>query len=199
LVTTDCCRTRFLNIGTRDGFQQFVAGVHHGLREAGLVEGQNVAIEYSWAEGQNDRLPAMAADLVRRQVGVIVANGAAVLFEMREQTRQGVDDYLKAAGKNPANFCSPAGGGPSHAPIHQQAQSVAIDRRSQDRRSQGRRAHAGRCGVDSKRTTRRHMRCSKIAAYSITSSASARIVGGMVRPSVLAVLRLMTNSKVVGC
>jgi putative tryptophan/tyrosine transport system substrate-binding protein len=68
----------FLNIGTRDGFQPFVAGFHQGLKEVGFVEGQNVAIEYRWAEGQNDRLPAMAADLARRRVAVIVANGAAV-------------------------------------------------------------------------------------------------------------------------
>jgi putative ABC transport system substrate-binding protein len=64
----------FLNSASPGGYAPFVAAFHQGLKETGFVEGQNVAVEYRWAEGQYDRVPAMAAELVRRQVAVIVAN-----------------------------------------------------------------------------------------------------------------------------
>jgi putative tryptophan/tyrosine transport system substrate-binding protein len=63
----------FLNSGTREGFTHFLAAFHQSLNQAGFVEGRNVAIEYRWAEGQYDRLAALAADLVRRQVTLIAA------------------------------------------------------------------------------------------------------------------------------
>jgi putative ABC transport system substrate-binding protein len=65
----------FLNSGAREAFLDRLGGFHRGLGEAGFVEGQNVAVEYRWANGQLASLPALAADLVRRQVKVIVATG----------------------------------------------------------------------------------------------------------------------------
>jgi putative ABC transport system substrate-binding protein len=56
----------FLNSASRDGYAPMVAGFRQGLKETGYVEGQNVAIEYRWAEGQYDRVPPMAAELIRR-------------------------------------------------------------------------------------------------------------------------------------
>src|SRR5262249_42527424 len=67
----------FLNAASPGPLRQQIAAFHEGLRESGYVEGQNVAVEYRWAEGQYDRLPALATDLVRRQVSVIVAGGGA--------------------------------------------------------------------------------------------------------------------------
>ena len=67
----------FLNSRAAGDDPHLLAAFRQGLKEAGYVEGQNVAIEYRFAEGQDDRLPALAADLVRRHVAVIAANGLA--------------------------------------------------------------------------------------------------------------------------
>jgi putative ABC transport system substrate-binding protein len=61
----------YIGTGSRESDAFRLPSFHQGLSEAGYVAGRNVAIEYRWAEGQNDRLPALAADLVRRQVAVI--------------------------------------------------------------------------------------------------------------------------------
>jgi putative tryptophan/tyrosine transport system substrate-binding protein len=68
----------FLNPNSTDGHAGRLRGFRQGLKEAGYVEGENLAIEYRWAEGQIDRLPARAIELVRRQVAVIVATGGAL-------------------------------------------------------------------------------------------------------------------------
>jgi len=69
----------FLNSESRDTSTVRLRGFHLGLNESGYVEGQNVVVEYRWADGYYDRLPAMAADLIRRNVDVIAANGPAAL------------------------------------------------------------------------------------------------------------------------
>jgi putative tryptophan/tyrosine transport system substrate-binding protein len=65
----------FLNSLSREGWLAYLAAFHQGLKEAGYVDGQNVTIEYRWADGHYDRLPILAADLVRLHVDLIVATG----------------------------------------------------------------------------------------------------------------------------
>lgn len=65
----------FLGAASPEGYATFVAGFQKGLKETGFADAENVAVIYRWAEGQYDRLPALAADLVSRQVSVIVATG----------------------------------------------------------------------------------------------------------------------------
>jgi ABC-type uncharacterized transport system substrate-binding protein len=63
----------FLNGASPDGYAPYVAAFRQGLKEAGYVDGQNATIEYRWAEGHYDRLPALAADLVQQKATVIAA------------------------------------------------------------------------------------------------------------------------------
>src|SRR5262245_20557291 len=67
----------FLGAPSPAPYARFVTAVHQGLKEAGFIEGQNVTVEYRWAEGRYDRLPALVADLVSRRVSVIVLIGGA--------------------------------------------------------------------------------------------------------------------------
>jgi putative ABC transport system substrate-binding protein len=105
----------FLSTLSPEAISRPVAGFHGGLKEAGYIERQNVAIEYRWAQGHYDRLPQLAADLVRRKVAVIVASGGdpspqiakaatqtiPIVFGMfGDPVREGLVDSLSRPGGN---------------------------------------------------------------------------------------------------
>src|SRR5262249_55281602 len=76
----------FLHSASSDGNAERLRAFRQGLKESGFVEGENVAIEYRWADNQNDRLPELAADLVRRRVAVIAAGTIPSTFAAKAAT-----------------------------------------------------------------------------------------------------------------
>ena len=76
----------FIDPRSPDGMTERLRGFRQGLKDTGYVEGETVAIEYRWAEGQNDRLPALATDLVRRRVAVIVAGAGIAALAAKTAT-----------------------------------------------------------------------------------------------------------------
>jgi putative ABC transport system substrate-binding protein len=77
----------YLNSESRETYREFFSAFHRGLNETGFIEDRNVIIEYRWAEGHNDRLPAMAADLTRRRVAVIATNNTPSALAAKAATQ----------------------------------------------------------------------------------------------------------------
>ena len=92
----------FLGSDSPDQYVDRLRAFRQGLKEAGYIDGQNLAIEYRWAQGRNDQLPALAADLVRGQLAVIVASTTPSVLALKAATKTipilGITDDMLGAG-----------------------------------------------------------------------------------------------------
>src|SRR6266540_5775307 len=79
-------RIGFLAVGSREGRAFLIEGFLQGLREHGYVEGKNIVIEYRFSEDRNDRLPALAAELIALKVELILASGTPASFAAKQAT-----------------------------------------------------------------------------------------------------------------
>src|SRR5262245_15728111 len=80
-------RIGFLGAASAAGYVLLIEALRQGLRDHGYVEGQNTAIEYRWADGQYDRVPALASELVRLKVDIIITQGTPAALAARRATR----------------------------------------------------------------------------------------------------------------
>jgi putative ABC transport system substrate-binding protein len=93
----------FLGAGSPDGQAPFVDGFLRGLKEAGFIDGENVAIVYRWAEGQYDRLPSLVANLVAKRVSMIVATGGLQTSLAAKEATQTIP-IVFTLGSDPVKF-----------------------------------------------------------------------------------------------
>jgi putative ABC transport system substrate-binding protein len=92
----------FLRNSSLEGSAHLLSALRRGLNEAGYIEGQNLVTEYRWSENRLDRLPALAADLVRRQCALIIAGGNAAALAAKAATT--TIPIVFATGDDPINI-----------------------------------------------------------------------------------------------